>query len=99
VNERAHQSNGMRLLIEGSVFGLILGAWLWGVVALGAHATAVQSSPPTSEEIAPMYEVSCQAPKTPADESLGCARKFRHIVGTSRKPGAGLTERSRGGES
>ena len=100
MNERADQTNAGGLLIEASVYGLLLGAWLWVVVALGAHATAaVPTSSPTSENL-PMDGVACRSPATPAaDGSVGCAREVRHLVGTSREPGAGLTEQPPRGES
>jgi hypothetical protein len=98
VNERAHQSNGVRVLLEGSVSALVVGAWLWGVVALGGHAATIQASSPMLEDVSEDM-VACHVPRTPADESIGCARKSRHLVGTSREPGAGLTERPPGGES
>ena len=99
MSERADH-NGVGLLKEGSVYGLVLGAWLWWVVALGAHATAVQSStPPMMKEIVPTYGVSCQAPKTLADGGVRCHGKHRFTVGTTREPGAGLTQRPPGGES
>jgi hypothetical protein len=100
VNERVHQTNGgIRVLVEGSVSALVVGAWLWGVVALGGHAAAVQASSPMLEDVSADRVVACPVPRTPADESIGCAGKFRHLVGTSREPGAGLTERPPGGES
>ncbi len=101
MNERADHNNAAKLLIEASVSGLLLGAWLWVVVALGAHATAADpTSSPTSENLPMDGGVACRAPATPAaDGSVGCAREVRHLVGTSREPGAGLTERSPGGES
>ena len=98
VNERA-EHNGIRLLMEGSVWGLLLGAWLWGMLALGSHATTVQTSPPTSSETTPMYGDACQASKTPEKEGVGCHGKFRPLIGTSREPGKGLAERSPRGES
>jgi hypothetical protein len=99
VSERADH-NGVGLLKEGSVYGLVLGAWLWWVVALGAHVTVgpVQY-PPSIKGIVPTYEVSCQAPKTLADGGVGCRGKHRFAVGTTREPGSGLTQRPPGGES
>jgi hypothetical protein len=99
MKEQATKNNGVGLLKEGLVLGLVLGAWLWGVMALGGQATAVQTSSPTSE-IVPMYgDVARRASGTPADEGApGCARKFRPAVGTSREPGADLAERSPGAE-
>jgi hypothetical protein len=92
MKERADHS-GVGLLVEGSVFGLVLGAWLWGVVTLGAHATAVQTTSPPTAESTPLYEDACYAPKTPANESVVCPERFRPPLGTSREPGADLAER------
>ena len=103
MNERADQTNAGKLLIGASVSGLLLEAWLWLVVALGAQATATvpTSSSPTAENLPMDGGVTCREPATPAaaDGSVGCAREFRHLVGTTREPGAGLTERPPGGES
>ena len=93
MNVRADKTNAGGLLIEALVSGLLLGAWLWVVVALGAHATAaVPTSSPTSEDL-PMDGVACSAPATPAaDGSVGCAGEVRHLVGTTREPGGGLAD-------
>ena len=37
---------GLRLLMEGSVLGLLLEAWLWGILTLGAHHAMVAQLPP-----------------------------------------------------
>jgi hypothetical protein len=44
VDEHADHT-GLRLALETSIFVLVVGAWLWGIVALGAHATAVPVPP------------------------------------------------------
>ncbi len=76
-----------------SVFALLMAAWLWGIVALGAHATAARGSVPdggggTYEHAA----VSCPAPREPEAEggTVGedvCRAEPRLHVGTSRQPG------------
>jgi hypothetical protein len=76
-----------------SIFALLMAAWLWGIVALGAHATAAQGS--ASDGVGP-YEravVSCHAPREP-EEGVGsavggdvCRPEPRLHVGTSRQPG------------
>ena len=88
MNERADQTDAGGLLIEASVYGLLLGAWLWVVVALGAHATAADPTSSSTSENLPMDGVACRAPATPADGSVGCAREVPHLVGTTREPGA-----------
>jgi len=35
---------GLRLAVETSILVLLAGAWLWGIVTLGAHATAAQGA-------------------------------------------------------
>ena len=50
VKERADHI-GLRLLMEGSMLGLVLVAWLWGVFTLGAnHAMVTQQSVPSDSE-------------------------------------------------
>ena len=47
---------GPRLAIETSAaFVLLVGAWLWGIFALGVHTTAAQGSP---SDGAPLYPIS-----------------------------------------
>jgi hypothetical protein len=51
-----------------SVFALLTAAWSWGIVALGAHATAAQG--PASDGGAGPYEraaISCPAPRETED--------------------------------
>jgi hypothetical protein len=75
-----------------SVFAFLMAAWLWGVVALGAHATAAQG--PASDGGGP-YEraaVSCPAPRETEDGGsavgvVACRVESRLHVGTSRQPG------------
>jgi hypothetical protein len=75
-----------------SIFALLMAAWLWGIVALGAHATAGQGS--ASDGGGP-YEravVSCPAPREPEEEGSAvggdvCRAQPRLQVGTSRQPG------------
>jgi hypothetical protein len=83
---------GLRLLAEGLLLGLVLGAWLWWVVALGAHAADVQqTSSPRSEIVHATYGIACPASGKPAadDEGAGCRGKAHPGVGTSRVPGRG----------
>ena len=83
---------GFRLLVMTSVFALLMAAWLWGIVALGAHATAARGSAPGGDP----YErtvISCPAPRESEAEggpALGgdtCRAESRLHVGTSRQPG------------
>ena len=87
---------GLRLAVETSVFVLLAGAWLWGIVTLGAHATATQGF--ASDGGAGPYEravVSCPAPREPEEKGAGSARvggdvcrpESRLHPGTSRQPG------------
>jgi hypothetical protein len=53
-----------------SIFALLMAAWLWGIIALGAHATAAQGSASDGGGGGP-YEravVSCPAPREPEAE-------------------------------
>ncbi len=70
-----------------SVFALLMAAWLWGIITIGAHATAAQGS--ASEGGGP-YErevVSCPAPHEPEEGVDVCRVESRLHVGTSRQPG------------
>ncbi len=79
-----------------SVFALLAAAWLWGIITLGAHATAAQGS--ASDGGGGPYEravVSCPAPREPEEKGAGSARvggdvcrpESRLHAGTSRQPG------------
>ena len=66
---------GLRLLVMTSVFALLAAAWLWGIMALGAHATAAQGS--ASDGGGGPYEravVSCPAPREPEEGGV-CGRR------------------------
>ena len=86
---------GLRLAVETLVLVLLAGAWLWGIIALGAHATAAQGS--ASDGGAGPHEravVSCPAPREPEEggSAVGgdvCRAESRLQVGTSRQPGRG----------
>ena len=87
--------------MEGSVLGLVLGAWLWGVLTLGAnHAMVAQQPPASAGENLPGYVVTCSGAHSPEEEvgsvgsgdSSGCLREVRSHMSTSRQPGASLTE-------
>ncbi len=76
-----------------SIFALLVAAWLWRIVALGAHATATQES--ASDGGRGPYErgvVSCPALRKPeegyavGDDDV-CRAEPRLHVGTSRQPG------------
>ena len=49
----------LRLLIEGSVLVLVLGAWLWGLSTLGAHTMVTQQPPTSAGGNLPGYVASC----------------------------------------
>jgi hypothetical protein len=82
---------GLRLLVTTSIFALLAGAWLWGIVALGAHATAAQGSASDGGGTAGRAAVvSCPAPREPEGGSAVCGvcRPEQHLyAGTSRQPG------------
>ena len=99
---------GLRLGVMTSIFALLMAAWLWGIIALGAHATAAQGSASDGGGGGP-YEravVSCPAPREPEAEggsAVGgdvCRAESRLHVGTSRQPGrsSGNTPSARSGE-
>jgi hypothetical protein len=58
---------GLRLLMEGSMSGLVLVAWLWGVFTLGAHAMVTQQSLPSDGENLPGYLVTCSGAHSPPE--------------------------------
>jgi hypothetical protein len=77
-----------------SIFALLVAAWLWGIVALGAHATVAQGA--AAIRGGGPYErgvVSCPAPRQPEEvgrSAVGgdvCRAEPRLRVGTSRQPG------------
>ena len=83
-----------------SVFALLMAAWLWGIVALGAHATAPQGSAPDGGGPYERAVVSCPAAPEPGKEGAGlsavaadvCRPESRIHMGTSRQPGRGLPQ-------
>lgn len=95
-NRREHI--GIRLSVEGSLVGLVVGAWLWGVVSLGAQVMVEQSTPSESGELQ-AYVLACPTPQGPHNEikvagGNDCLRKVGTHLGTSRKPGAGRAEQA-----
>ena len=71
-----------------SVFALLVAAWSWGIVTIGAHATAARGS--ASDGGGGPYEravVSCPAPREPEEGVDVCRAEARLHVGTSRQPG------------
>jgi hypothetical protein len=54
-------------LMEGSMLGLVLGTWLWGVLTLGAHAMVAQQSLPSDGENLPGYVVTCSGAHSPQE--------------------------------
>ena len=110
MKEHADHS-GLRLLMEGSVLGLVVGAWLWGILTLGAnHAMVAQLPPPSDGQHLPGYEVvACPGLQSPEEgvgsvgggDGSGCLREVRsHMahMSTSRHPGAGLPEQAHRGD-
>ncbi len=89
---RAHRT-GPRLAAETSVLVLLMASWLWGIVALGAHATAAQGTHSDGGGPSESAVVSCPAPRGP-EEGAGsaagsdvCLAESRLHVATSRQPG------------
>ena len=101
--EREH-NNAIRLSVEGSLTAFVVGAWLWGVVSLGAQAMVAQM-PLSSNEDLPGYVLACPAALS-SEEDIGsagsddgCLREVRSHVETSRQPGTGLTEHAHRADS
>ena len=101
MKEHADHS-GLRLLVEGSISGLVVGAWLWGILTLGAHhAMVAQLPPPSDGQHLPGYVVvACSGAQSPEEkdgsvgggDGSGCLREVRYHMSTSREPGADRTE-------
>lgn len=97
MKEDAHHTSA-GLAVETSVFVVLMGAWMWGILALGAYATAAQGPPSGDEGYSRGALVSCPAPHEPGGESAGssvaggvCRPEVRALsAGTSRQPGRGL---------
>jgi hypothetical protein len=79
----------------------LVGAWMWGIVSLGAQVIITQT--PTTEGVdIPGYVLSCsdlqgtQKKRIGAAEGGGsrCLRELRSQPGISRQPGADLTEQA-----
>ena len=91
-----HHSTGLRLAVETPLFVLLMGAWLWGIVALGAHATAARVSPSDGDGSLESAVVSCPAPSRTEEGGSSavtgnvCRPEPRIHAGTSRQPGRGL---------
>jgi hypothetical protein len=97
----------LRLLIEGSVLVLVLGAWLWGLSTLGAHTMVTQQPPTSAGGNLPGYVASCSGVQSPEEgvrsvgsgDGSGCLlQEVRSGMSTSRQPGAGLTEQVHRGD-
>ena len=81
---------GLRLTVETSVFVLLVGAWLWWIVALGAHATATQGLTSHGGGLSGRVVLSCPAVPHGPEEGVGgdvCRPESRLHAGTSRQPG------------
>jgi hypothetical protein len=88
---------GLRLSVMASVFALLMAGWLWGIVALGAHATAAQGPAPDGGGPSEGAVVSCPASRELEKEGVGaavaddvCRPESPPYAGTSRQPGRGL---------
>src|SRR5918998_3619283 len=70
--EWAHGDHtGLKLTVETSIFVLLAGGWLWGVLALGAHATATQGPTSHGGGLSGRGGLSCPAPPHRAGEGVG----------------------------
>ena len=107
VKERAHHHGGLRLLMEGSVLGLVVGAWLWGILTLGAHhAMAAQTPSSDVEHLSGYVVVACPGAQSPqggvgsvgGGDGSECLQKVRSHMSTTRQPGAGLTDQVHRGD-
>jgi hypothetical protein len=85
------------------VLGLVVGAWLWVILTLGAHHAMVAQLPPPSDgkNLPGGYVVvACPVAHSPQEgvgsvgggAGSGCLREVRSHMSTSRQPGAGPTE-------
>ncbi len=84
------------------MLGLVVGAWLWVILTLGAHhAMLAQLPPPSDGEHLPGYVVvACPGAQSLEEgvgsvgggDGSGCLREVRSHMSTSRQPGASLTE-------
>ena len=76
-----------------SIFALLMAAWVWGIVTLGAHAAAQGSASDGGGGPHGPVVVSCPAPREPEAEggsAVGgavCRAETRLHTGTSRQPG------------
>jgi hypothetical protein len=79
----------------------VVGAWLWVILTLGAHhAMAAQTPSSDGEHLLGYVVVACSGAQSPEEgvgsvggvDGSGCLQKVRSHMGTSRQPGAGLTE-------
>ena len=95
--------------MEGSVLGLVVGAWLWGILTLGAHHAMAAQTPSSDGEHLPGYVLACPGVHSPEEgvgsvgsgDSSGCLQKVRsHMahMSTSRHPRAGLPEQAHRGD-
>lgn len=89
---RAHRT-GFRLAVETTILVLLMGTWLWGIVALGTHEMAAQWTPRGGGGPSERAVVSCPAARGPEEEGRQavaggvCRAEPRLQVGTSRQPG------------
>lgn len=94
MKRHAYHTN-LGLAVETSVFVFLIGAWLWGILTLGAHVTAAQGPPSDGDEYSGRALVSCPAPHEPEGAGSAvagdvCRPVPRLDAGTSRQPGRGL---------
>ena len=105
VKERAHHG-GLRLLMEGSVLGLVLGAWLWGILTFGAHHAVAAQTPSSGGEHLPGYVLACPSVHSPEEgvgsvggDSSGCVGEVRSHTSTTRQPGTSLAKQRHRGDT
>ena len=98
---KRRKHSAIRLSVEGLLTALVVGAWLWVVVCLGAQAMVAQTSPSGGEDFPGGYMLACPGAQghkegigsAGADEA-GCLREVRLHATTSRHPGSGLAEQA-----
>jgi hypothetical protein len=97
VHKKRGDHRGIMVSVEGSVMTFVVGAWLWGVVCLGAQSMVSLTSTTGGAEL-PGYVLACSGPQGTEKKGIeaanssryGCPRDVRSNLGSSRQPGAGL---------
>ena len=97
----------LRLLMEGSVLGLVLGAWLWGILTLVLTRWSPSSFPPpmtnafrdTWSRVPVRRAQRRGVGSVDSGDDGGWLQEVRSHMITSRQPGAGRTEQVHRGDT